>query len=118
MAEKCILFPCIFLRWLPRQLRVLHARADLADLKGLAKQAGELWAHHSTEDLVVALQQRLLEEEPAASVASVHGPPSQGDKAPHWKKKWGRKPPPKELTQSCDACVVAGPGSLAVRRRR
>jgi hypothetical protein len=56
-AEKCILFPCLFLRLLPRQLRVHLTWADLADLKGLAKQADELWAHHLADDLVAALQQ-------------------------------------------------------------
>ncbi len=42
-AEKCILFPCLFLLWLPRQQRVLLARADLSDLKVLAKQVEVLW---------------------------------------------------------------------------
>jgi hypothetical protein len=92
-AEKCILFPCLFLCRLPRQLRVLLTQADLADIKGLAEQADELWTHHSVEDLVAAFQQPLLEEEPTAAVAAVHGPPSQGGKATHWKKKEGRKPP-------------------------
>jgi hypothetical protein len=55
-AEKCILFPSLFLRLLPRQLRVLLSRADLTDLKGLAEQADELWAHHAMEDLVAAVQ--------------------------------------------------------------
>ncbi len=86
-AEKCILFPCLFLRQWPRQLRVLLAWADLSNLKGLAVQANVLWAHHLAEDLVAALQQPLLEEEPAASVATVRGPPSQESKAAHWKKK-------------------------------
>jgi hypothetical protein len=99
-AEKCILFPCLFLRWLPRQLRVLLAWADLADLKGLAEQADDLWAHHLVDDLVAALQQSPLEEEPTAAVAAVRGPPSHGGKAAHWKKKGGRKLPPKESAQS------------------
>jgi hypothetical protein len=107
-AEKCILFPCLFLRRLPRQLRVLLARADLSDLKGLAEQADELWAHHSADDLVATLQQPLLEDEPAAAVAAVRGPPSQGGKPAHWKKKGGRRPPPKESAQSREARLAAG----------
>jgi hypothetical protein len=96
------------LRRLPRQLRVLLARADLSDLKGLAEQADELWAHHSADDLVAALQQPLLEDETAAPVAVVRGQPSQGGKPAHWKKKGGRRPPPKESVQSREARLAAG----------
>jgi hypothetical protein len=56
-AKKCILFPGLFLNWLPCQLPVLLARADLSDLKGLAEQADELWIHNSSEDMVAAMQQ-------------------------------------------------------------
>jgi hypothetical protein len=105
-AEKCILFPCLFLRRLPRQLRVLLARADLTDLKGLAEQADELWAHHATEDLVASVQQTSLEDDPL--VAAVRQAPPVV-KPGSWKKKGGQKrPPPKESAQSREARLAAG----------
>ncbi len=45
--EKTNLFACIFLQPLPREIRVLLARADHKDLKTLATQADELWALHN-----------------------------------------------------------------------
>jgi hypothetical protein len=53
-AEKCILFPCLFMHLLLCQHCVLLARLDLSNLKGLVKQLDELWAHHSSEYLVAA----------------------------------------------------------------
>jgi hypothetical protein len=42
--EKTNLFACIFLQRLPREIRVLLAKADHKDPKTLAMQADELWA--------------------------------------------------------------------------
>jgi hypothetical protein len=42
--EKTNLFACIFLQRLPREIRVLLAKADHKDPKTLATQADELWA--------------------------------------------------------------------------
>jgi hypothetical protein len=106
-SKKCILFPCLFLRRLPQQLHMLLARPDLSDLKGLAEQVEELWTHHAFEDLVAAVQQLFTEEEPIAAVrpgVSV----AQGTKGFPWKKKGGKKPPPKESTQWRKARQAAG----------
>ncbi len=47
MLETCPnLFACIFLQRLPREIRVLLAKADHKDPKTLATQADELWALH------------------------------------------------------------------------
>jgi hypothetical protein len=46
--EKINLFACIFLQRLPREIRVLLAKADHKDPKTLATQADELWALHDT----------------------------------------------------------------------
>jgi hypothetical protein len=88
-AEKCILFPCLFLRRLPRQLRVLLARADLNDLNGLAKQADELWTHHMAEDLVAAVQP------PGGWIRASRRPPRENS------NRWRR-------TGSSGASVAAG----------
>jgi hypothetical protein len=44
--EKTNLFACIFLKRLPREIRVLLAKADHKEPKTLAAQADELWALH------------------------------------------------------------------------
>ncbi len=48
--EKTNLFACIFLQTLPREIRVLLAKADHKDPKTLATQADELWALHDTSN--------------------------------------------------------------------
>jgi hypothetical protein len=48
--EKTNLFACIFLQRLPREIRVLLAKADHKDPKTLATQAEELWALHDTNN--------------------------------------------------------------------
>jgi hypothetical protein len=58
--EKTNLFACIFLQRLPREIRVLLAKADHKDPKTLATQADELWAVHDTTNGgggVVAVQE-------------------------------------------------------------
>ncbi len=48
--EKTNLFACIFLQRLPREIRVLLAKADHKDPKTPATQADELWALHDTSN--------------------------------------------------------------------
>ncbi len=56
--EKTNLFACIFLQRLPREIRVLLAKADHKDRKTLATQADELWAlHDNTNGGVAAVQE-------------------------------------------------------------
>jgi hypothetical protein len=50
VEEKTNLFACIFLQRLPREIRVLLAKADHKDPKTLATQADELWALHDTSN--------------------------------------------------------------------
>jgi hypothetical protein len=106
-AEKCILFPCLFLRRLPRELRVLLARADHTDLKALAEQADELWALHAQEEPVAAVQQLQLEEEAVAAVRN-SGPHMQAPKGGHWQKKKPKKQGAEESVQSKEASLTAG----------
>jgi hypothetical protein len=60
--EKTNLFACIFLQRLPREIRVLLAKADHKDPKTLATQADELWALHdnTTGDSGLRLRGRHL----------------------------------------------------------
>jgi hypothetical protein len=54
--EKTELFACLFLQRLPRELRVLLARADHKDPKKLADEADNLWGMHvAPADQVAAL---------------------------------------------------------------
>jgi hypothetical protein len=55
--EKTNLFACIFLQRLPREIRVLLAKADHKDPKTLATQADELWALHNNNGGGVAAVQ-------------------------------------------------------------
>ncbi len=105
-AEKCILFPCLFLRRLPRELRVLLARADHSDLKGLAEQADELWALHAENDSVASVQHLHLEDEPVAAIRG-GGPQAQAPKGGPWKKK-NKKQGNEESHQSKEARQAAG----------
>jgi G:T/U-mismatch repair DNA glycosylase len=75
-ADKSILFPCLFLHRLPRELRVLLAMVDNTDLKALAEKVDELWALHTQEEMA-AIQQLHLEEEAVAAVNN-SGPHFQG----------------------------------------
>ncbi len=65
-----------------------------------------MWSHHATEDLVAAVQQTALEEDPL--VAAVRQAPP-GAKSGSWKKKSGQKRSlPKESAQSQEARLAAG----------
>jgi hypothetical protein len=59
--EKTNLSACIFFQRLPREIRVLLAKADHKDPKMLATQADELWALHNNSnggDGVAAVQEK------------------------------------------------------------
>ena len=87
--EKSHLFACLFLRRLPREIRVLLTKVDHKDPKALAEQADELWALH-THDSVVAAVQELSMEEPAVNAIKQQQSKdrSGGDKK---KKSWSKK---------------------------
>jgi hypothetical protein len=54
--EKTELFACLFLQQLPREQRILLARADHKDPKALADEADNLWGMHMTPgDLLAAV---------------------------------------------------------------
>jgi hypothetical protein len=67
--EKTDLFACLFLQRLPRELRILLARADHKDPKALADHADELWAYHAAP--AAQLAQLSVGAEPEAVVAAV-----------------------------------------------
>ncbi len=87
--EKSHLFACLFLRRLPREIRVLLTKVDHKDPKALAEQADELWALH-THDSVVAAVQELSMDEPALNAIKQQQSKdrSGGDKK---KKYWSKK---------------------------
>jgi hypothetical protein len=96
-AEKCIVFPCLFLRRLPRELPVLLARADHNDLKALAEQVDKQWALHAEEEPVAAVQQLHLEEEAVATVRN-SGLPMQAPKRATGRR---RRPRSRERRSQC-----------------
>ncbi len=60
--ERSHLFACLFLRRLPREIRVLLNKVDHKDPKALAEQADELWALHTHDSMVAAVQEVALDE--------------------------------------------------------
>lgn len=69
--EKTNLFACLFLQRLPREIRVLLARADHNDPKSLAQQADELWAlHDGRSETVAAVFSESQEGDVVAAVRS------------------------------------------------
>jgi hypothetical protein len=60
--ERSHLFACLFLRRLPREIRVLLNKVDHKDPKALAEQADELWALHAHDSMVAAVQEVALDE--------------------------------------------------------
>jgi hypothetical protein len=67
--EKTELFACLFLQRLPRELRILLARADHKDPKKLADEADNLWGMHVAPAGQLAAM--AVTEEPEASIAAV-----------------------------------------------
>ena len=61
--EKSHLFACLFLRRLPREIRVLLNKVDHKDPKALAEQADELWALHSHDGGLVAAMEDVTVDE-------------------------------------------------------
>jgi hypothetical protein len=86
--EKSHLFACLFLRRLPREIRVLLTKVDHKDPKALAEQADELWALH-THDSVVAAVQEFSMDEPAVNALKQQSKDrsSGGDRKKSWTKK-------------------------------
>jgi hypothetical protein len=85
-AERCILFPCLFLCRLPRQLRVPLARVDLADLKGWLSRpmsSGLITRQRIWWLLSSSLSWR-KSPRPLSLPSMTH---LSGGKDPHWKKK-------------------------------
>jgi hypothetical protein len=66
--EKTDLFACLFLQRLPRELRVLLAKADKKDPKALAEQADELWGMHDYSGTLAPVVAELGEEPVVAAV--------------------------------------------------
>jgi hypothetical protein len=71
--EKTDLFACLFLQRLPRELRVLLARADKKDPKALAEQADELWGMHDYSGTLAPVVAELGEEQVVAAVRRENG---------------------------------------------
>jgi hypothetical protein len=86
--EKTNLFACIFLQRLPREIRVLLAKADHKDPKTLATQADKLWALHDTTNNgggVAAVQ----ETPDSDFVAAISGDRRRGGGAARGKTRGG-----------------------------
>jgi hypothetical protein len=60
--ERSHLFACLFLRRLPREIRVLLNEVDHKDPKALAEQVDELWALHAHDSMVAAVQEVALDD--------------------------------------------------------
>jgi hypothetical protein len=72
--EKTELFACLFLQRLPREIRVLLAKADHKDPKALADEADQLWGMHDTPaTLAPVLPAELHEEATLAPVRRDNG---------------------------------------------
>jgi hypothetical protein len=87
--EKSHLFACLFLRRLPREIWVLLTKVDYEDPKALDEQADELWALH-THDSVVAAVQEMSVDEPAINALKQQSRDKSGG-SDRKKKSWTRK---------------------------
>jgi hypothetical protein len=67
--EKTELFTCLFLQHLPRELRILLARANHKDPKKLVDEADNLWGMHVAPTKQLAAM--AVVDEPEVSVAAV-----------------------------------------------
>ncbi len=105
--EKTNLFACIFLQRLPREIRVLLAKADHKDPKTLATQADELWALHDTSNGgggVAAVQ-----ESDSDFVAAISGDRRRGGGSARGRGRGGKAAPRlPEPEASKEARLAAG----------
>jgi hypothetical protein len=60
--ERSHLFACLFLRRLPREIRVLLNKVDRKDPKALTEQTDELWALHAHDSMVAAVQEVVFDD--------------------------------------------------------
>lgn len=87
--EKSHLFACLFLRRLPREIRVLLTKVDHKDPKALAEQADELWALHAHDSVVAALQDTSVDDAALNAIRqTARERPAGSDKK---KKSWSNK---------------------------
>ena len=75
--ETSTIFQCLFLRWLPADLRVMLAHLDHSDLKELARKADKLWALKPRSKVLATIQQEETVEEPE-TIAAVSGTIARG----------------------------------------
>jgi hypothetical protein len=88
--EKTSLFACIFLQRLPREIRVLLAKADHKDPKTLATQADELWALHDNSNGGGGSDVASVQENPDSDfVATISGDRRRGGGAARGKARGG-----------------------------
>jgi hypothetical protein len=110
--EKTELFACLFLQRLPRELRILLARADHKDPKALADEADNLWGMHVTPaDQLAAVS---LDHDLDGTVAALRsaGEPNRGRGGRGRRGRGagysGQRQPPAESEASKQARLAAG----------
>jgi hypothetical protein len=110
--EKTELFACLFLQRLPRELRILLARADHKDPKALADEADKLWGMHVTPaDQLAALA--VDAEQPESTLAAMR-PAADYARGRSGRGRRGRgagaggQRPPLESQASKEARLAAG----------
>jgi hypothetical protein len=86
--ERSHQFACLFLRRLPREIRVLLTKVDHKDPEALAEQADEIWALHAHDSVVAAVQQVSLED---ASINALKQQTKDKSGNNRWKKAWSNK---------------------------
>jgi hypothetical protein len=86
--ERSHLFACLFLRRLPREIRVLLTKVVHKDPKALAEQADELWALHAHDSLVAAVQEMSVDDAGINALKKLSKNKSGNDRR---KKSWSNK---------------------------
>jgi hypothetical protein len=94
--ERSQLFACLFLRRLPREIRVLLTKVDDKDPKALAEQADKLWALHAHDSVVVAMQEVSLDD---ASINALKQQTKDKSGNNRQKKSWSNKKKDKSDSQ-------------------
>jgi hypothetical protein len=110
--EKTELFACLYLQRLPRELRILLARADHKDPKALADEADKLWGMHVTPaDQLAALA---IDVEQPEGTLTVMRPAADAARGRSGRGRRGRNAggggqrPPMESQASREARLTAG----------